>query len=212
MPVHGEHRMLVKHSETAQSVGVPKENIVIIDNGDSIDLTVDSIAKGEKVPSGIQLVDTAGVVHEHVMEERQQLAEDGVITIAAVIDSKGNLLVEPQVNLRGVVCTMEVPSLERLITRTVDRTISDRIKSNLLLSEGDNINWNSIRIEVETNLSRVIQREINSEPLVIFILQVQEGITNNNGQINNESLSDSDDNDEGDGKFTRRRRKATANV
>lgn len=107
---------------------------------------------------------------------------------------------------------MEVPSLERLITRTVDRTISDRIKSNLLLSEGDNINWNSIRIEVETNLSRVIQREINSEPLVIFILQVQEGITNNNGQINNESLSDSDDNDEGDGKFTRRRRKATANV
>ncbi|WP_241537544.1 ribonuclease J [Cyanobacterium aponinum] len=212
VPVHGEHRMLVKHSETAQSVGVPKENIVIIDNGDSIDLTVDSIAKGEKVPSGIQLVDTAGVVHEHVMEERQQLAEDGVITIAAVIDSKGNLLVEPQVNLRGVVCTMEVPSLERLITRTVDRTISDRIKSNLLLSEGDNINWNSIRIEVETNLSRVIQREINSEPLVIFILQVQEGITNNNGQINNESLSDSDDNDEGDGKFTRRRRKATANV
>ncbi|MBD2392845.1 ribonuclease J [Cyanobacterium aponinum FACHB-4101] len=212
VPVHGEHRMLVKHSETAQSVGVPKENIVIINNGDSIELTVDSIAKGEKVPSGIQLVDTAGVVHEHVMEERQQLAEDGVITIAAVIDSKGNLLVEPQVNLRGVVCTMEVPSLERLITRTVDRTISDRIKSNLLLSEGDNINWNSIRIEVETNLSRVIQREINSEPLVIFILQVQEGITNNNGQINNESLSDSDDNDEGDGKFTRRRRKATANV
>ncbi|WP_330205327.1 ribonuclease J [Cyanobacterium sp. Dongsha4] len=212
VPVHGEHRMLVKHSETAQSVGVPKENIVIIDNGDSIDLTVDSIAKGEKVPSGIQLVDTAGVVHEHVMEERQQLAEDGVITIAAVIDSKGNLLVEPQVNLRGVVCTMEVPSLERLITRTVDRTISDRIKSNLLLSEGDNINWNSIRIEVETNLSRVIQREINSEPLVIFILQVQEEINNNNGQINSESLSDSDDNDEGDGKFTRRRRKATANV
>lgn len=214
VPVHGEHRMLVKHGETAQSVGIPKENILIINNGDSIELTANSIAKGDKVPSGIQLVDTAGVVHENVMEERQQLAEDGVITIAAMTDAKGNLLAQPQVNLRGVVCTMELPSLERLITRTVERTISDRIKSNLLLGDGDDINWSSVRIEVETNLSRVIQREIHSEPLVIFMLQVQAEKNNNhsNGKVVNESLSDSDDNSDGEGKFTRRRRKATASV
>lgn len=218
VPVHGEHRMLVQHSKTAQSVGVPKENILIINNGDSIDLSVDRIAKGDKVPSGIQLVDTAGVVHENVMEERQQLAEDGVITIAAMTDQKGNLLAQPQVNLRGVVCTMELPSLERLITRTVDRTIGDRIKSNLLLGDGDDINWSSVRIEVETNLTRVIQREINSEPLVIFLLQVQERTSNGNGngKVSNESFSDADDNEDGDGdgdgKFTRRRRKATVSV
>lgn len=218
VPVHGEHRMLVQHSKTAQSVGVPKENILIINNGDSIDLSLDRIAKGDKVPSGIQLVDTAGVVHENVMEERQQLAEDGVITIAAMTDQKGNLLAQPQVNLRGVVCTMELPSLERLITRTVDRTIGDRIKSNLLLGDGDDINWGSVRIEVETNLTRVIQREINSEPLVIFLLQVQEGKSNGNGngKVSNESFSDADDNEDGDGdvdgKFTRRRRKATVSV
>lgn len=215
VPVHGEHRMLVKHGETAQSVGIPKENILIINNGDSIDLTAHSIAKGEKVPSGIQLVDTAGVVHENVMEERQQLAEDGVITIAAMTDNKGNLLAQPQVNLRGVVCTMELPSLERLITRTVERTISDRIKSNLLLGNGDDINWNSIRIEVETNLTRVIQREINSEPLVIFMLQVHEEKSNGNGNGNvvNDSLSNDDDNGDGDSsKFTRRRRKTTVSV
>jgi len=214
VPVHGEHRMLVQHSKTAQSVGVPKENILIIDNGDSIDLTTNSITKGDKVPSGIQLVDTAGVVHENVMEERQQLAEDGVITIAAMTDQKGSLLAQPQVNLRGVVCTMELPSLERLITRTVDRTIGDRIKSNLLLGDGDDINWNSVRIEVETNLTRVIQREINSEPLVIFMLQVQEAKSNGNGNGNvvSDSLSNGDDNGDGDGKFLRRRRKATASV
>lgn len=209
VPVHGEHRMLVKHSETAQSVGVPKENIVIIDNGDTIDLTTNSISKGEKVPSGIQLVDTAGVVHENVMEERQQLAEDGVISIAAAIDSNGNLLAEPQCNLRGVVCRMELPALERLIQRTVDRTLGDRIKSMLLLNEGNEINWGNLRLEVEANLKRVIEREIQSEPLVIFMIQVHEA--RNNPPHNNYSDGIShEDEEDSDGKFTRRRRTTAA--
>ena len=141
VPVHGEHRMLVKHSQTAQSVGIPAENIVIINNGDTIELTPDSINKGEKVPSGIQLVDSAGVAHENVMEERQQLAEDGVITIATTVDAQGKLLSKPQINLRGVVCSMESTTLERLINLNVERTISDRVKSNLLLNDSSQLNW-----------------------------------------------------------------------
>jgi ribonuclease J len=213
VPVHGEHRMLVKHSETAQSLGIPKENIVILENGDSIELTANSICKGEKVPSGIQLVDTAGVVHEHVMEERQQLAEDGVITIAAVSDQNGNLLQEPQINLRGVVCNMESITLERLIQRTVDRTISDRLKSNLLLNDGEEINWNSIRIEVETSISYMIQRELQSNPLVVFMLQVQEKAkksTPRNG--NGKKTSELEETMVTDAKFNRRRRKTSASV
>jgi ribonuclease J len=212
VPVHGEHRMLVKHSQTAQSVGIPEENIVIINNGDTIELTADSIAKGEKVPAGIQLIDSAGVVHENVMEERQQLAEDGVITIATIIDPKGNLLAEPQLILRGVVCSMESTTLERLINRTVDRTISDRLKSNLLLNEGDQINWDSIRREVETSLNRMIQRELQSNPLVIFMLQVQEKSNQHKINGNGKSLEDKVEKPNRNAKFTRRRRKTTTNA
>jgi ribonuclease J len=209
VPVHGEHRMLVKHSQTAQSVGVPAENIVILENGDSIELTAESINKGEKVPSGIQLVDTAGVVHEHVMEETQQLAEDGVITIAAVSDQNGNLLDEPQINLRGVVCSIDSTTLERLIQRTVDRTLSDRLKSNLLLNDSEEINWNSIRIEVETSISYMIKRELQSSPLVVFMLQVQEIAKTSSSNGKEKKSVKSETESITDAKFTRRRRKTT---
>ncbi|WP_373480115.1 ribonuclease J [Geminocystis sp.] len=215
VPVHGEHRMLVQHSKTAQSVGIPPENIVIIQNGDTIELTADSIGKGNKVPSGIQLVDTAGVVHDSVMEERQQLAEDGVITIAASIDNQGRLLSQPQINLRGVVCQIEIASLERMIIRTIDKTITDRVKSSLLLNGHDDVNWTSIRIDVETNLGRLIQRELNSEPLVIFMLQLQENTPKtiaDNGNGNITEVITPKEEEEIDSKFTRRRRKTTVSV
>lgn len=222
VPVHGEHRMLVQHSKTAQSVGIPAENIVIIQNGDTIELTPSSIRKGDKVPSGIQLVDTAGVVHDNVMEERQRLAEDGVITISASVDSQGRLLSQPQINLRGVVCKIEISTLERLIVRSVDKTIVDRLKSSLLLNGHDQINWTSIRIDVEANLERLIQRELNSEPLVIFMLQVDENTAktishNGNGNGKDNIIDDADnakdeEENENDGKFTRRRRKTTVSV
>ena len=91
LPVHGEHRMLVKHAQTAQSMGIPAENMVIIDNGDIVELSEDAIRVHGKVPSGIQLVDNAGVVHDNVMKDRQQLAEDGVVTIAAAVNWEGKL-------------------------------------------------------------------------------------------------------------------------
>lgn len=67
VPVHGEHRMLVKHSQMAQAQGIPSENIVIVNNGDVIELTGDRIRVAGQVPSGIELVDQAGIVHESTM-------------------------------------------------------------------------------------------------------------------------------------------------
>jgi ribonuclease J len=174
VPVHGEHRMLIKHSQTAQSMGIPPENMVVIQNGDVIELTQDSIKIGGKVPSGIELVDSAGVVHEKVMEERQQLAEDGVITIAAIVDDQGNLVAEPQINLRGVVSKMELPSLERLITRGIDKTLSDLFELRSNSNTNGGVDWNSLRIDLEITLERLIKRELQSNPLVIFMLHLQE--------------------------------------
>jgi ribonuclease J len=174
VPVHGEHRMLIKHSQTAQSMGIPKEHMVIINNGDLIELTQDSISIGGQVPSGIELVDSAGVVHEKVMEERQMLAEDGVISVAASVDYEGNLLSEPIINLRGVVSKIEISMLEKMIVSTVNKTIGDRFTSQINGNKNGDVNWNMIRIEVESNLQRLIKRELQSSPLIIFILQVQE--------------------------------------
>jgi len=130
LPVHGEHRMLVKHSETAQSMGIPAENMVIINNGDVVELTQDSIGIIGKVPSGIELVDASrsGVVNERVLKERQQLADDGVVTIAATIGWDGKLLAKPEVHLRGVVTSLEKLRLEKSVTQMVETVLGDRWK------------------------------------------------------------------------------------
>ena len=169
VPVHGEHRMLVKHAQMAQSMGIPAENMVIVKNGDTIELTGDRIAIGAPVPSGIELVDQAGVVHEHIMQERQQLAEDGVITIAAFVNAEGQLSAPPEINLRGVVTKVEISLLNQLIIRAIERCLSDRI-GEFKTATGDP-DWAGLRDEIETTLQRLIKRELQSQPLVIFLLQ-----------------------------------------
>ncbi|MCA2660553.1 MAG: ribonuclease J [Microcystis sp. M049S2] len=169
VPVHGEHRMLVKHAQMAQSMGIPAENMVIVKNGDTIELTSDRIGLGAPVPSGIELVDQAGVVHEHIMQERQQLAEDGVITIAAFVNAEGQLSAPPEINLRGVVTKVEISLLNQLIIRAIERCLSDRI-GEFKTATGDP-DWAGLRDEIETTLQRLIKRELKSQPLVIFLLQ-----------------------------------------
>jgi len=169
VPVHGEHRMLVKHAQMAQSMGIPAENMVIVKNGDTIELTGDRIGLGAPVPSGIELVDQAGVVHEHIMQERQQLAEDGVITIAAFVNGEGQLSAPPEINLRGVVTKVEISLLNQLIIRAIERCLSDRIGEFKTATGATD--WAGLRAEIETTLQRLIKRELQSQPLVIFLLQ-----------------------------------------
>ena len=66
---------------TGHSMGVPVDNTLIIDNGDVVELTPDSIRKGNAVKAGIELLDQSrnGIVDARVLKERQQLAADGVV-------------------------------------------------------------------------------------------------------------------------------------
>ena len=175
VPVHGEHRMLVEHSGMAQAMGIPEENIVIIKNGHIIELTQDSIGTNGEVPSGIELVDRAGVVHDDVMKERQQLAEDGVVTVAAAIDWSGKLVAAPALHLRGVVTSVEHSLLQQLVNRTVERILSDRWSDFSQTKDGEiDINWTEVRLEIEGGLQRLMKRELRSRPSVVFLLQTPE--------------------------------------
>jgi ribonuclease J len=173
VPVHGEHRMLVQHAQMAQRMGIPAENTVIINNGDIVELTADSIKVGAQVPSGIELVDQAGIVHDHVMQERQQLAEDGVVTVAAAIDWDGQLIAQPEIHLRGVVSTVERSLLQQLIIRTIERILSERWEecSQSFNGSGNQEALRPLREEIESNLQRLIRRELQGNPLVVFLLQ-----------------------------------------
>ncbi|HIK54368.1 MAG TPA: ribonuclease J [Synechococcales cyanobacterium M55_K2018_004] len=175
LPVHGEHRMLVKHAETAQSMGIPAENMVIINNGDVVALTKNSISVAGTVPSGIELVDSsrAGVVHERVLKERQQLAGDGIVTIAASVGWQGQLIAKPEIHLRGVVTSVEKAKLERLVTQALETVVSDRWKEvTHTFGDGEiDVDWTSLRATLEAELRRLLRRELQSNPLLVFLMQ-----------------------------------------
>lgn len=175
LPVHGEHRMLVKHSQTAQSVGIPAENMVIIDNGDVVGLTETAIRVVGKVQAGIELVDASrsGVVDNKVLKERQQLAEDGVITVAVTIDSNGSLITEPDIHLRGVVTSLDLAKLKEKVQNTITSLLSDRW-GEFARSFGDeqvDIDWVGVKVQLERELLRTIRREFQSNPLLVFLMQ-----------------------------------------
>ena len=175
VPVHGEHRMLMCHSRTAQSMGVPEENILIIDNGDVVELTPDSIRKGDPVKAGIELLDNSrnGIVDARVLKERQQLAGDGVITLLVAISTEGLMVAPPRVNLRGVVTTADPRKMSMWAEREVGWVLENRW-NQLSRNTGGNapdLDWVGVQREIEVGLQRRMRRELQVEPMIICLVQ-----------------------------------------
>ena len=178
LPVHGEHRMLVKHSQTAQSMGIPAENMAIIHNGDVVELTEDTIAVTGKVPAGIELVDTSGcgMVSGQVLQERQKMAEEGTIVIAAAIDWNGKLLSKPEIYLRGVVTSMERSLLQKWVQQRIEEILKDRWSDFAQSFDGQpaDVDWGGLQAHLERELQRSIRRELQSQPTLTLLMPTPE--------------------------------------
>ncbi len=175
VPVHGEHRMLVCHGKSAQTMGVPKDNILIIENGDVVELTPNSIQKGDPVKAGVELLDNSrnGIVDARVLKERQQLAGDGVVTVLAPISTDGKMVAPPRVNLRGVVTTAEPRKMSMWTEREISWVLENRWKQ-LSRQTGPNnfeVDWIGVQREIENGLTRRMRRELQVEPLILCLVQ-----------------------------------------
>ncbi|MBW4664395.1 MAG: ribonuclease J [Chroococcus sp. CMT-3BRIN-NPC107] len=175
LPVHGEHRMLVKHAETAQSTGIPAENMLIVQNGDVVEVSPEAIRVTGKVPAGIELVDMSrtGIVSDRVLKERQQLAGEGIITIAAAVDWNGKLMMKPEIHLRGVVTSVDRPMLQKWVQERMERVLSDRWSSFTQYVNGEpvEVDWVGVQVQLERELQRQIRRELQTQPSVTLLLQ-----------------------------------------
>jgi ribonuclease J len=177
LPIHGEHRMLVKHSQTAQSVGIPAENMVIINNGDVIELTENSMKIAGKVPSGIELVDTSssGMVSSKVLQERQRMASEGIVTIAAAIDWSGKLMAKPEIHLRGVVTSIERSLLQKWVQQRIEEILTVRwseFSNPGFESEQSEMDWGGLQGMLERELQRSIRKELQCQPSVTLLMQI----------------------------------------
>ncbi len=181
VPVHGEHRMLVCHSKSAQTMGVPENNILLLENGDVVQLTPDSITRGQPVKAGIELLDASrtGIVDARVLKERQQLAEDGVITLLVAVSTDGCMVSPPRVNLRGVVTTAEPRKMSLWTEKEIIWVLQNRWKqlSRQVSANSVEVDWIGFQREVESGLARRMRRELQVEPLILCLVQPAPGGT-----------------------------------
>ncbi len=133
VPVHGEARHLVLHGRHAESMGVPRENIVIARNGAVISVTPDSIRITEKLSYTDVFVDghTVGDVGPAVMRDRTILSREGFVVAVLQVDPySGALVSEPQLVSRGFVYMGEADDLMRQASRRVADALARNGKAN----------------------------------------------------------------------------------
>jgi len=181
IPVHGEYRMQVFHGKTAVSMGVHPENVMVMENGDVAELRPDSLIQGSPVKSGVELLDSSrtGVVDTRVLKERQQLADDGVITVLTPISTDGVMVAPPRVNLRGVITNVDAKTMVNWTEREINWVLENRWKQLVLKTGGKSVevDWIGLQREVESGLSRRLRREVQAEPLILCLVQPAPGGT-----------------------------------
>jgi ribonuclease J len=114
IPIHGELRMLKRHGQLAVEVGIPKENVIVVENGQIVELSGRNIKLGERIPGGYVFVDgqSIGEVDFGIMREREKLARNGIFLIDISVDKlNGKLLHEPEIITRGFVSQEDAEEL-----------------------------------------------------------------------------------------------------
>lgn len=168
MPIHGQYSMLVANSELAESVGIKKENIAILENGQIATLTQKSMTvEKDKVPAFYVMVDGLGVgdVGEVVLRDRQVLAEDGMFVIVTVVDrATGKVKGSPDIISRGFVYLRES---KELLKDTRKKTVEI---INHATGSGGAVNWSYIKDEIRNKIGDFLFTKTERRPMVLPVV------------------------------------------
>ena len=170
IPTHGNHYRLRLHAELAESLGVPKQNVIIPENGMVIEIQEKGAkiaARKEKAQNGPLMVDgfAVGDLQEVVLRDRQMLAEDGMfVIIASMNSSTGKLRKSPDIISRGFVYLRESQDLlhqARIITK---KTVEDTAAGM------HPINFDFVKEQLTDAVSRFLFQKTAKRPIVIPVL------------------------------------------
>jgi ribonuclease J len=170
MPVHGEHHMLKMHRNLAMELGTPKENIVVPDNGNIIELYDNGTkirVRAEKAPSDIVTVDgfSIGDIQDVVIKDRQLLSEDGIfIVVIALNPRNGKLRKSPDIISRGFVYLRESQHLLQESRKIVSRVVEKNTKN------ARPINFDHVKTEVTDQVRKYLLQKTAKRPLVIPVI------------------------------------------
>jgi ribonuclease J len=168
VPIHGEYRHLSLHARLAQSVGIPKENIFVLEDGDVLELTPHSARKSGKVGSGNVYVDglSVGDIGGVVLRNRRMLSKDGiVVAIIAVNKQTGKLVGRPDIVTRGFIDTREFKDMleesKDMLAKALDHT------------GGKTPEWSFINAKVKDILNKFYYDRTKRRPMILpFMVKV----------------------------------------
>ena len=166
MPVHGEHKMLKAHKDTAIETGVPKNNVIIAQNGSKVEVTKSAVKIKGKVNAGSTLVDGLGVgdIGNIVLKDRQQLSQDGVVVIVFTLDKEtGKIIVGPDIVTRGFVYSKESDDIIKEAIETIKQKL-DSMDGNAMKD------WTMLKNNTRDIASKYFYNKTKRNPVVLPII------------------------------------------
>ena len=166
MPVHGEHKMLKAHKDTAIETGVPKNNVIIAQNGSKVEVTKSAVKIKGKVNAGSTLVDGLGVgdIGNIVLKDRQQLSQDGVVVIVFTLDKEtGKIIVGPDIVTRGFVYSKESDDIIKEAIETIKQKL-DSMDGNAIKD------WAMLKNNTRDIASKYFYNKTKRNPVILPII------------------------------------------
>ena len=163
LPVHGEYNHIAKHAQTAVSCGVDERNILLMSDGDQVEITPKYLKKVKTVKTGKTYIDNQNnmTIENDVVLDRQKLAEDGIVTIVAQISqSTGRMVGKPVVYTHGLVPDKEDKKFAKEIEQIIETML-------LNMKEGGMKDHTFIENEIRNAVRKHVIRTKKRYPLII---------------------------------------------
>ena len=166
MPMHGEYRMLKRHTEIAVSCDIPKENTFICKNGDVINIKDGIVTRGDTVKSGDIYVDGSriGDVGSQIIKDRKLMSSDGIlVTILNINSLTRKLLIKPNVTTRGFIMVNENPELINKIERKITEIVNTFLANNAY-------NYTDLKNQIILELYPFINDLTGRHPIILPVI------------------------------------------
>ena len=177
VPMHGEYKHMVRHSQLAQEVGIPSRNIFLVNNGEILTFTRNNPPKKHgHVQSGAVIVDgnAAGSIKSEVLKERREISEDGVMVVAAAIDERGNLAAPIAIETQGVFISEDSADIFKELYAVSEQTVQE-----LAGSMRGRANPDALRKTIKTRVRDVLRKRNSSFAVVLPVISVKSADSNN---------------------------------
>ncbi len=166
IPVHGEYRHMVQHANIAEKLGIPRDNVMLVENGTIMEFTGKTGRVAGHVQAGKILVDGRGIgdVGNVVLRDRQSLSQDGIVIVVITMTPGQVLMANPEIVTRGFVYVRESEGLLEDARDYVEGIIQAFLKRK------NNRDWNSLRNDVRDGVNRFFWDKTGRRPMILPVI------------------------------------------